>query len=272
MHAAPTPEVRNRRFAIDAKIPRHWLGGRRSVTTFFDNLSIFFPLGEQFFIDAVKHYRSRVTDEKLRRDVAAFCAQEGIHRREHERYNAMLVEQGYPVEDLEGRVDRLLAFARRRLPMRWQLGVTCALEHFTALMGEMILRDPAVLEGADATMAALWRWHAAEESEHRAVAFDVFQATKGSYRVRAATMLIASVMFWLKVVEHQTRMMAADGTATSLAEWRALVTYLFREPGGFFGLIPAYFDYYRPTFHPHERSTEVVLAAWKRSVEEKAAA
>jgi len=272
MHTASTPEVRNLRFSLDARTPRYWLAGRRSVTTFFDTLSIFFPLGEQFFIDAVKHYKPRVTDDKLRRDVAAFCAQEGIHRREHERYNAMLSERGYPVDDLEGRVDRLLGFARRVLPMRWQLGVTCALEHFTALMGEMILRDPAVLEGADPTMASLWRWHAAEESEHRAVAFDVFQSTGGTYRVRAATMLIASAFFWVKVVEHQARMMSADGTALSPREWKELVAYLFSKPGGFSGLIPAYVDYYRPGFHPHERSTEAELSAWKASAPAKGAA
>lgn len=269
---AATPQVRNVRFAIDARVPLHWFGGPRVMSTFLDNLSIFFPVGEQFFIDSVKHYKARITDEKLRRDVTAFTAQEGIHGREHQRYNAMLEEQGYPVRELEKRTLRLLNIGRRVLPKRWQLGVTAALEHFTALMAELLLKDDRVLAGAHPTMASLWRWHAAEEAEHRAVAFDVFQATGGTYRVRAATMAIASVLFWLKVVEHQARMMAATGTATDVSEWAALVKYLFIEPGGFGGLLPAYLDYYRPSFHPHDRDTEALLAAWRDSVREGIAA
>ena len=35
--------LRNLRFAIGDDVPRYWHGGRKSVTTFFDNLSVFFP-------------------------------------------------------------------------------------------------------------------------------------------------------------------------------------------------------------------------------------
>ncbi len=256
-------EVRNLRFDLDERVPRHWHGGRRAVSIFFDNLSVFFPAGERFFMASVRAYRDQVHDEALLAAVRAFCAQEGLHTREHVRYNDMLKAQGYPVEAMEQRVERLLALVTKVAPKRWQLSATCALEHFTALMGHMILSDPRTLEGAHPAMAALWRWHAAEENEHKAVAFDVYRAVKGPYAEQVFVMFLATVIFWAKVLEHQVRLMHADGIAFSAREWIGLVDFLFYRPGGLRGLTAHYFDYYRPGFHPWDLDNRELLERWK---------
>jgi predicted metal-dependent hydrolase len=263
----PPIEFRNLTFALGPAVPWHWHGGRRSVTTFFDALSTFFPAGERFFIGTVRAYDGRVGDEALRGAVRAFCAQEGAHRREHARYNDMLAARAYPVAAMEARVERLLGRVSRWLPQRWQLAVTCSLEHFTALMAHMLLEDPRGLEGADPTMAALWRWHAAEENEHKCVAFDVFRAVGGTEVERIAIMALASVIFWAKLVEHQARMMAADGTALSPREWADLGWFLFGEPAMMARLIPYYVRYYTPGFHPRDIDSEALLTDWRRARE-----
>jgi uncharacterized protein len=260
---AATPEIRNIRFEVKASVPRHWHGGRRSVTTFFDNLSVFFPLGERFFVTSVRAYDERIKDPELRAAVRGFCGQEGIHAREHVQYNELLSSQGYPVAAMEKRVKRLLRGVAKRLPRRKQLAVTCALEHFTALLGQLVLMDPNVLEGAHPKMAALWRWHAAEENEHKAVAYDVYQTVGGTYRERVAVMVAASVIFWAKVLEHQVRMMNVDGTLYSTAEWTELLSFLFVEPGGMQRVIRHYFDYFRPSFHPNDIESAAIVEAWK---------
>ncbi len=241
---------RNLTFELDDAIPRHWHGGRRSVTTFFDNLSVFFPAGERFFIAAVRSQLSHVKDPALLEDARAFSAQEGIHGREHDRYNAMLARKGYPVEDMEARVVALLGRVKKRTTPRMRLAITCALEHFTALMGKTLLEDPHSLAGADPVMASLWRWHATEESEHRAVAFDVYRAANGRYGERTSVMLAATVVFWAKVLEHQVRMMKVDRTLTSPREWAALAYFLFVSPGPLRRMVGPYLAYYRPGFHP----------------------
>lgn len=265
-------KVRNLHFAVGSEVPRHWLGGRRSVTSFLDNLSVFFPAGERFFVASVRaHERFVKDDEALRLAVRAFCGQEGVHSREHVRYNAMLRAQGYPVEEMERRVVRLLRLVSSVLPARLQLAVTCALEHFTALMGQMVLKDARILEGADPTMAALWRWHAAEENEHRAVAFDVFVAAGGTYIERVVVMILATAIFWAKVVEHQARMMNADGLLFSGREWAELVRFLFVSPGGLTQLIGPYLAWFRPSFHPNEMGSDALVGDWQRMAEEAAA-
>ena len=266
------PRIRNLHFDLGAAIPRHWHGGRRSVTTFFDNLSTFFPHGERFFVATVRAHERHVADPALRAAVRAFCGQEGIHGREHVAYNAMLTAEGYPVAAMERRVKALLTFVSRVLPKRWQLAATCALEHFTALLGQLILERPELLESADPTMSALWRWHAAEENEHKAVAFDVFLAAGGTYPERVGIMALATVIFWAKVLEHQCRMMAVDGTLADAGEWAALGRFLFVEPGGMLGLGRHYLAYYRPGFHPDDIDGHAALDAWRRAQETPAGA
>ena len=262
MQASSQLEPRNRRFDLDDDVPRHWHGGRCSVSLFFDNLSVFFPAGERFFIESVHAYRERLDDPELLRDMRAFCAQEGFHSREHVRYNTLLASRGYPVERLEKRVEALLARVRRRSSRRHRLAITCALEHFTALMAYPVLADPRTMEDAHPVMAALWRWHAAEEQEHKAVAFDVFHAAGGTYAERVAALAGATVVFWAKVLEQQIALMRVDGIAASPREWFDLVYFLFVEPGlcaASYGVTRTF----RPGFHPNDLDAAHVVAAWR---------
>jgi uncharacterized protein len=260
------PIVRNLRFEIDESVPQYWNAGRRSVTIFLDNLSVFFPAGERFFVRAVRAHQAFVKDEKLTQEVRAFCGQEGVHGREHERYNELL-RRHYPIEAMEKKVQAILTRVSGRAPDLGQLGVTCALEHFTALLGSMLLRDPRLLEGSHPAMLALWRWHAAEENEHKTVAFDVYTAAGGRYPMRVSTMIGATVIFWAKVIEQQARMMHASGILFSLEEWTALGRFLFIEPGGMLPLIRLYFEYYRPDFHPSHIDSNQLLDEWRAEYE-----
>jgi len=263
----PELEVRNLRFDVSDEVPRYWHGGRRAVTLFFNNLSIFFPPGERFFIAAVKAHAGKVEDEQLLAQTRAFCAQEGIHSREHVRYNDMLRRQGYPVEAMEDRVERLLARATKSTTARGRLAATCALEHFTALLAHFLLSNDRLLDGAHPVMAALWRWHAAEENEHKAVAYDVYRQTGGGYIERAVAMIFATVIFWAKVFEHQVRLMWADGVLFSPREWYGLFRFLFIDPGGITSLFLPYLEYYRPSFHPWQFDNRGLLDAWKAELE-----
>lgn len=265
----PIPEVRDLRFDLSS-VPRHWHGGRRAVTTFLDNLSLFFPPGESFFVKSVRAFRHAVTDPRLQKEVDAFCAQEGHHTREHRQYNRMLERQGYRAVELERRVQDLLDRVTRLTPKRWQLAATCALEHFTAVMGHLLLNEPRLLEDCDPHMAALWLWHAAEEYEHKAVAFEVFQAAGGTWAERSIVMLGATAIFWVKVLEHQVILMRDDGTAGSAREWLDLVRFLAWKPGVLHHVARHYLEYFRPGFHPHDLEGLAPLSSWKERFERDA--
>lgn len=255
-------EIRPLKFDLK-DVPRHWHGGQKAITAFFDNLSVFFPEGERFFVTTAKRHRHFATDEALKRDVDAFCAQEGHHSREHVRYNQMLTHHGYPTPDMEARIGRLLARVTKYLPPRRHLAATCALEHFTSLLASLVLAHPRVLEGAHPVMADLWAWHAAEENEHKCVAFDLYMASGGTYAERCSVMATTTVIFWSLVFVHQVRMMDADGTLLSPGEWWSLFDFLMLQPNGLPSLLGAYFAFYRRDFHPGEHDTSGLLAKWK---------
>ena len=166
-----TIPIRNESFELDERVPRHWHGGKRAVTTFFDNLSLFFPPGERFFIASVRAHQHLVNDKELHAAVRAFCGQEGIHSR-GTNATTRCSSAGVPRGGARAARGAGPRAARKRMTKRMQLGATCA-RAFTALMAHMLLRDPRVLEGAHPAMAASWRWHAAEENEHKSVAYDV---------------------------------------------------------------------------------------------------
>ncbi len=176
----------------------------------------------------------------------------------------MLQAQGYPVAAMEARVRRLLERVRG-LPARIQLAVTASLEHFTAILARMLLSVPARLSGAHPGMAALWRWHAAEESEHKAVAYDVYHAAGGHYAERVVVMLATTAIFVMKIAEHQVRMMRADGLAGSLREWASLLRYQ-STTGGVWQFFAGYFAWYLPRFHPRNLDTDALLAGWWREL------
>jgi hypothetical protein len=254
-------EVRNLRFSIGDGVPKHWHGAGRAVSIFFDGLSIFFPEGERFFVSSVRKHE-RFAEGELREDVRRFAAQEGIHGREHEGYNAHLERHGYPAARLEKKVTALLSLARKA-PRRRQLGITCALEHFTGMMAMLLLGDPHNLAGAHPTMARLWRWHAAEESEHKAVPFDLFRAAGGTEFERITTMLVATAFFWSKVLQHQVVLMRADGCLWDLGEWGKLLRFLFVNPGGMRMIARTWLTYFRRGFHPRDLDDGALLEAWK---------
>lgn len=255
--------VRNLRFAINDQIPRNWMGQPPSVTLFVDHLSMVFPPGERFFIASVKAFEKRLTDPKLKEDVRRFYQQEALHGREHVRFNDILKAHGHPVDAIERSAKRILTVGKWLLPARMQLSITCALEHYTAMLAQILLDDDSILKDAHPTMAALWRWHAAEENEHASVAFDVFKSVGGSYFERSLGMLLVTIFFWGKMLEHQVRMMLPAGLLFSPRAWLDLGAMVFKQPGIFFKLWRPYLAYFKPSFHPRELDCTALLERWK---------
>ncbi|MDJ0786332.1 MAG: metal-dependent hydrolase [Myxococcota bacterium] len=167
--------VRRVRLPFDESIPRDWLAGNLLETHVFNGLNLVFPDGERFFIRSVHDHLEYVTDPELRAQVRAFAGQEANHAHEHERYFEILRAQGYRFETFLRRFRRFLRIVDRILPKSLRIAITAGAEHWTATLGALALDDP-FMDDAHPTMRKLILWHAAEEVEHKAVAYDVMQA------------------------------------------------------------------------------------------------
>jgi len=158
--AAPMPVRRDLHFPFPPERIRDWHGEGVHVTQFFNTLSIYFPEGEKFFIQAVRHYRDRITDPVQQQAVAGFIGQEAMHGREHRVFNALMDDAGLPASRIEEISTGRLKMAHKVFPPSYQLSMTIALEHLTAIMAADLLKRPGVLAGSHPDYARLGRWHA----------------------------------------------------------------------------------------------------------------
>jgi predicted metal-dependent hydrolase len=261
-HDAPIPV---RRVSFDfSYTPRYWNAGEPAITAFAYALSAVFPEGERFFIDAVRNFRDRIDSPALARQVNAFVGQEAQHGRVHEAYNAHAESHGFAVGDVAAVAAQRLELARAQLSEENQLALTCALEHFTAMMAGQLLADPRYTQNLPDAHATLWRWHAAEEAEHKSVAFDVYQAVDGNYVRRVVVYSCATFSFALGTGLSTVHLMAKDGRRFDVRSYVALARFLFSEPGLIRNMAPQWLGYFRSDFHPADRDDAPLIARWKR--------
>lgn len=271
--AAKRPiKVRAMGFPFDATIPKWWLFGNPIPTHVANGLNLLFPDGERFFIRSVKHYMRVIeADPALLARVRGFFGQEGRHGHEHERFNQILEEHGY---DLERWLlwYRYLAYEvlEKRLPPHVRLAVTAALEHFTAAMAENGLSSD-LLDHADPRMRELLKWHAAEEIEHKSVAFDVLEKVDPRWSTRALGLALGSfvlALFWITATRELLRQEAARGTDMRekaklaaadprLEEERRRRSAMFRR---------AIAEYLRPDFHPDQHDNYELARTYLESI------
>lgn len=260
-------EVRNISFDVEHALATDWHGGDPFRTAFYNALSIMFPLGEQHFIDSVKHYRDRIADPALAEQVRRFTAQESIHRREHQKYNEVLcASRGYSLEQLEAPLRRRISLIQKHMPPIVHLGATVAYEHWTAMLADSVLRRPETFEGATPEMARLWRWHAIEESEHKAVAFDVYRAVGGSEYLRRRLMLVITIHFFLDAFRHM-RLMLKSYEGSKLRLWIGGFRFLRSRQSPLYGLWRPWRTYFRRGFHPWEQDNRAVVATALQSLD-----
>lgn len=259
----PLPVRRDLHFNIDGSKITHWHPMGRQVSHLASSLFVFFPVGERFFIHSVRHYRDRITDPELKKAVAGFIGQEAMHGREHEHYNELLIEAGLPVARQEQQVGALLEFLKDRLPPVMQLSATIALEHFTAILGDVVLRDERIPASSDPAINAMIRWHAMEETEHKAVAFDVYQAVAGkglkAYATRTLGLLTATAILLTLSAYYHRQFTKADPAARNWRDRLRLLNFMFGSPGVYRRMVGPWLDYFRPGFHPWDHDNRDFL-------------
>lgn len=253
MNVHVNPVRRNLKFVLPEDKAMTWNKDGLHVTQFFNTLSIFFPAGERFFIQSVRNYRDEITGDALKEQISAFIGQEGFHTREHEAYNEALKAAGMPIDRLDNIVVQILEVAKK-FPRPFQLAVTVALEHLTAVLGDMLLSNAFLLEGADERYAAIWNWHAIEETEHKAVCFDAYEQAVGTgpkaYVLRVTAFILANAIFWSVFFPFYVAMLSRSGGIANLKGWLKLTNILVGGPGIMRRKVPDWLDFFRPGFHP----------------------
>jgi predicted metal-dependent hydrolase len=250
-------------------VPRFWFGGDPFKTRFFDALSTFFPEGEKYFIESVRAYRAEISDPALAQEVADFTYQEAQHSLAHRQFNERLKTQGIAVDRYEHVMREWMGFETRHLPRLWNIANTAAAEHLTAVMAQLFMQADVYHE-ADPRMRALYLWHAMEETEHKAVAFDVMQkVARAGYAMRVLPLLYETAAFPLSTLITVDDMLRADGFSRRerLRLWAGGLRWLFGKDGLMRAALPELFAYFRRDFHPWQEDAQPAYRAWRAAYE-----
>lgn len=239
-------------------VPRDWFAGNTVATQLVNSINLLFPEGERFFVRSVRRFESEIDDPELRAQMRGFYAQEGQHANAHERYFKAMREQGFDIDALVKLAERLLR--PRLLSKEMCLSITVALEHYTAVMAELMYTDPFFAR-MEEPVRSLLLWHAAEEIEHKSVAFDVLQKIDPSYRLRILGLVYSTVTlsgFWIwgaVTLMRQDKLgwRRIRGEMTELRKQDPIIKRVF---------LRGIREYLRRDFHPSQNDDAHLAAEW----------
>lgn len=248
-----------------SQVPKRWFFDSIVTSHTANALNMVFPAGERFFVRSVRHYMKQIEDPALRKRVRGFAGQEASHGHEHEQAFLLLEDQGLEIRPwLEWYEHIAFEIIEKRAPPVLRLSITAALEHLTATMAERGLGTD-LLDNAHPVMRDLLRWHAAEEIEHKSVAFDVLQIVDDRYSVRVAGLFLGIaglVFFW----QSGTRMLLSQ-EGISRKQIRAERKAARARGQGHSGLLlGALLKYLEPGFHPDKVDNDHLAAEYLESI------
>lgn len=241
-------------------VPSEWIAGAPFRSQLFNAMSMMFPIGEKFFIDAVREALPRVDDAEMVEEARRFIAQEAAHTRLHRMLNDKLGAHGlrFVVEPLQ----KWRVRTSQNFDVRSKLAITMAYEHFTAMLGDLLLERPEWLEGTCEPLRVLWMWHAVEECEHRALAFDVFRRAGGGYGRRAGWFCYVSLIFLFDLLVQCFHNLYRSGSLFRASTWAEGLVFLFGRHGVLWHGFGAWAAYLRPGFVPGDRGSEAMAQTW----------
>lgn len=233
------------------------------LSALFCSLSAVFPLGEKQFIDSVRHYQDRVTDPKMKQQVRAFIGQEAHHGNLHDDFNDKLQTLGWRTDLIENQVLFLNKRVTKTHSPERQLAQTVALEHLTALFANFLMNTPNFL-GSDVhpDVKTMLLWHAVEETEHKAVAYDLYQLAVGDDKIRTKEMSYILPFFVAHMMEATVLLLHKNKQLSRRTGWVEAYKAMWGKEGVFTYIRQELKDYYKIDFHPWQHDNSSLANNW----------
>lgn len=244
--------------------PKYYFNNNPLVSSLLTALSLTFPTGERFFVHSVRTVRDQIHNQQLQKDVSGFIGQEAMHSHAHEGFNQFIDSLGLATQKTIAEEEQAVAFIKQKLNAKQQLAITCALEHFTAIIAHYLLTTPEFSQQLHPSVAKLWMWHALEETEHKAVAFDVYQEVFADQKTRKLFIRMITCTFFTRISQLTLRLLWQDPIGRK--QWRDHLAGLKQIKQMISALAPAYLDYYKDNFHPDQHDSREITTKWREKL------
>ena len=253
-------------------VHKHWFNDDPWNTIWLTAILAAVPEGERWGLRAVAKLLSKVEDPRVREAGVAFCKQERIHAREHDVMNEIIIEDGLPLNKIEERFSVAFEFMDKHFSTEMQGALAASGEHFTAIIASVFLQHPEAFKDTDPEIVNMMYWHFVEETEHKAVSFDVFSHASGNgttaYLRRVFGMASMTVLGAPALSAAVVYLLWHDKQLTNFSSARRMMDTLFGDTGIMRNIGKLYLPFYRPSFHPWEDDNREVINVWKAAYEE----
>lgn len=270
----PIIPIRHMKFDFDpAKLDHRFYMDAELASAYFASLSIFLTRGEDLVIDTARYHRDFITDPLLKQRVTSLIGQEAIHSKMHEELNEAYLIRDLPVKLFRTWAGWAFEYGFERLPQPMKLSLMAGIEHFTAVLAEYMMNHEEIFfRSQDEKQRAIWMWHMLEESEHKDIAFDVFQELSNNYLLRIAGFFPAliTILVLISAASFLVPFYRNPKNLISLSYWSE-IPYNFRlifglKDGVYGSSFKHIFDYLRPNFHPNDHDTSEFLEYYKEKL------
>ncbi|MDN5757060.1 MAG: metal-dependent hydrolase [Tomitella sp.] len=233
-------ELRARNVRHDwSRTPLHWIADDPYASHAISALNFLLPEGERMFCATFHELLPLIGDEPLRRDILGFIGQESMHAETHEAVlHAVYGAQGIDPAPLIRQSEFLFrtvvgprqgqSTRRAQQHLLERAALIGGLEHLFAFLGDWILNSRLDDHGADPEMLDLFRWHGAEEVEHRNVAHDVV-AHLGVGYVRRNIAMVIGVAALLALILRNTKYLVREDPSLPSTGYPGLARHLWRS-------------------------------------------
>ncbi len=175
------PLPRDIPFEFPDDIDPHWIYGDPEMSCMVNGSSLVMPYLEPFLVKSIRDCAAHIDEPLLKNEIKGFADQEVYHFKTHRRFNEILKSKGYPelAEHEQKMKAAYLKLSHKSLQKR--MAYTAGFEAMTMGITKWVIEDRVKLfAGADTRVASFAIWHMVEETEHKCVAFDAYQAVFGS--------------------------------------------------------------------------------------------
>ncbi|WP_180063460.1 metal-dependent hydrolase [Acinetobacter sp. YH16042] len=264
--------IRHMKFDFEPeKIDPKFYMNAELASAYFASLSIFLTRGKDLVIDTARYHRDFIQDPVLRQRVTSLIGQEAIHSRMHEEMNEAYRARNLPVQFFRKLEHYVFAYGFERMPQPIKLSLMAAIEHFTAVLAEYMMNHEEIFfNSIDEKQRAIWMWHMLEESEHKDIAYDVYQELSGNYALRIAGFFPAliTILGLISIGASIVPFYRKPSNLISLSYWKDVprsFQLIFGLKDGVYGSSLGHiFDYLRPSFHPNDHDTSAFLEYYKK--------
>ena len=257
-----------RRVKLEFKdLPSVFIKDNPVLSALFCSLSAVFPMGERQFIESVRYYQDQVTDPVMQKQIRAFIGQEAHHGSLHDDFNEKLQSLGWRTDLIENQVSFLNKRITQTHSRERQLAQTVALEHLTALFADFLMNNPDFL-GNDAhpDLKTMFLWHAVEETEHKAVAYDLYQLAIGDDKIRTREMSYVLPFFVAHMMEATALLLHKNKQLSRRSGWVEAYQVLWGKQGVFTYIRQELKDYYATDFHPWDNNNSSLANHWLQAL------